>query len=167
MRKGKSKNLHIAISRSSGLSSAFQAFIILRQHGSLILSLFAMMISTGLPELSSEKDLNYLRETLVSPISQFIHLIFSHIMWIFYLLCVRFRCWTCPRAGRESISEPSLTKHWPIRGKPPWTGRLIIFPAATTSDTVPSTARVDGNRFEEEVLVATREAGGQDMQETN
>jgi hypothetical protein len=25
-----------------------------------------MMISTGLPELSSEKDLNYLRETLVS-----------------------------------------------------------------------------------------------------
>lgn len=25
-----------------------------------------MMISTGLPELSSEKDLNYLKETLVS-----------------------------------------------------------------------------------------------------
>lgn len=25
-----------------------------------------MMISTGLPELSTEKDLNYLRETLVS-----------------------------------------------------------------------------------------------------
>lgn len=42
-----------------------EAFITLRQHGSLILSLFAMMISTGLPELSSEKDLNYLRETLV------------------------------------------------------------------------------------------------------
>ncbi|GAB0088558.1 phosphatidylinositol 4,5-bisphosphate 3-kinase catalytic subunit delta isoform [Sergentomyia squamirostris] len=41
------------------------AFLILRQHGCLILSLFAMMISTGLPELSSEKDLNYLRETLV------------------------------------------------------------------------------------------------------
>lgn len=38
----------------------------MRQHGSLILSLFAMMISTGLPELSSEKDLNYLRDTLVS-----------------------------------------------------------------------------------------------------
>lgn len=43
------------------------AFIILRRHGCLILSLFSMMISTGLPELSSEKDLNYLRETLVSP----------------------------------------------------------------------------------------------------
>lgn len=42
-----------------------QAFLTLRKHGTLILSLFAMMISTGLPELSSEKDLNYLRETLV------------------------------------------------------------------------------------------------------
>uniref|UniRef100_A0A182KF04 phosphatidylinositol 3-kinase n=1 Tax=Anopheles christyi TaxID=43041 RepID=A0A182KF04_9DIPT len=42
-----------------------EAFLILRQHGCLILSLFSMMISTGLPELSSEKDLNYLRETLV------------------------------------------------------------------------------------------------------
>lgn len=30
-----------------------------------------MMISTGLPELSSEKDLNYLRETLVSCPSKF------------------------------------------------------------------------------------------------
>ncbi|KAH8409752.1 hypothetical protein KR222_004019 [Zaprionus bogoriensis] len=42
-----------------------RAFLILRKHGCLILSLFSMMISTGLPELSSEKDLNYLRETLV------------------------------------------------------------------------------------------------------
>ncbi|CAH1990801.1 unnamed protein product [Acanthoscelides obtectus] len=42
-----------------------KAFMILRKHGNLIISLFAMMISTGLPELSSEKDLNYLRETLV------------------------------------------------------------------------------------------------------
>ncbi|XP_055904205.1 phosphatidylinositol 4,5-bisphosphate 3-kinase catalytic subunit beta isoform [Eupeodes corollae] len=41
------------------------AFLILREHGCLILSLFSMMISTGLPELSSEKDLNYLKETLV------------------------------------------------------------------------------------------------------
>lgn len=43
-----------------------QAFKILRKHGHLFLSLFSMMISTGLPELSSEKDLQYLRETLVS-----------------------------------------------------------------------------------------------------
>lgn len=42
-----------------------KAFMILRNHGGLILSLFAMMISTGLPELSSEKDLNYLKDTLV------------------------------------------------------------------------------------------------------
>ncbi|XP_026288763.1 phosphatidylinositol 4,5-bisphosphate 3-kinase catalytic subunit delta isoform [Frankliniella occidentalis] len=42
-----------------------KAFLILRKHGGLILSLFAMMISTGLPELSSEKDLNYIRDTLV------------------------------------------------------------------------------------------------------
>ncbi|KAJ0180330.1 hypothetical protein K1T71_003734 [Dendrolimus kikuchii] len=41
------------------------AFKILRKHGHLILTLFSMMISTGLPELSSEKDLQYLRETLV------------------------------------------------------------------------------------------------------
>lgn len=41
------------------------AFLLLRSHGCLIISLFSMMISTGLPELSSEKDLNYLRETLV------------------------------------------------------------------------------------------------------
>ncbi|KAJ3643840.1 hypothetical protein Zmor_026526 [Zophobas morio] len=42
-----------------------KAFLILRKHGNLILSLCAMMISTGLPELSSEKDLNYIRDTLV------------------------------------------------------------------------------------------------------
>ncbi|KMZ02400.1 phosphatidylinositol 4,5-bisphosphate 3-kinase catalytic subunit delta isoform [Drosophila simulans] len=42
-----------------------RAFLVLRKHGCLILSLFSMMISTGLPELSSEKDLDYLRETLV------------------------------------------------------------------------------------------------------
>ncbi|KAK4875877.1 hypothetical protein RN001_012299 [Aquatica leii] len=42
-----------------------KAFMILRKHGGLMLSLCAMMISTGLPELSSEKDLNYLRDTLV------------------------------------------------------------------------------------------------------
>ncbi|XP_076265386.1 phosphatidylinositol 4,5-bisphosphate 3-kinase catalytic subunit delta isoform-like isoform X2 [Rhynchophorus ferrugineus] len=41
-----------------------KAFMILRKHGNLILSLFAMMISTGLPELSCEKDLQYLRDTL-------------------------------------------------------------------------------------------------------
>ncbi|XP_015605201.1 phosphatidylinositol 4,5-bisphosphate 3-kinase catalytic subunit delta isoform [Cephus cinctus] len=47
-----------------------QAFLVLRRHGGLILSLFAMMISTGLPELSSEKGLNYLRDTLVLEMSE-------------------------------------------------------------------------------------------------
>ncbi|CAG9803397.1 unnamed protein product [Chironomus riparius] len=47
-----------------------KAFMILRKHGTLILSLFAMMISTGLPELSSDKDLNYLRETLVLDLTE-------------------------------------------------------------------------------------------------
>ncbi|CAG5011875.1 unnamed protein product [Parnassius apollo] len=46
------------------------AFKILRKHGHLILSLFSMMISTGLPELRSEKDLQYLRETLVMDLSE-------------------------------------------------------------------------------------------------
>ncbi|XP_076049000.1 phosphatidylinositol 4,5-bisphosphate 3-kinase catalytic subunit delta isoform-like [Oratosquilla oratoria] len=41
-----------------------RAFLILRHYGSFIISLFAMMISTGLPELQSEQDLDYLRETL-------------------------------------------------------------------------------------------------------
>ncbi|XP_076360184.1 phosphatidylinositol 4,5-bisphosphate 3-kinase catalytic subunit beta isoform-like isoform X4 [Tachypleus tridentatus] len=42
-----------------------EAFMILRRKGTLIISLFAMMLSTGIPELTSEKDLYYLRETLV------------------------------------------------------------------------------------------------------
>ncbi|CAG9096005.1 unnamed protein product [Plutella xylostella] len=46
------------------------AFLILRKHGHLFLSLFSMMISTGLPELSSEKDLQYLRETLVLDLTE-------------------------------------------------------------------------------------------------
>ncbi|XP_063531233.1 phosphatidylinositol 4,5-bisphosphate 3-kinase catalytic subunit delta isoform [Cydia strobilella] len=46
------------------------AFKILRRHGHLILSLFSMMISTGLPELKSEKDLQYLRDTLVLDLSE-------------------------------------------------------------------------------------------------
>ena len=46
-----------------------KAFMILRQSGSLIISLFAMMLSTGLPELKSEKDLAYLQDTLVLSLS--------------------------------------------------------------------------------------------------
>lgn len=62
--KGQTKKGH-AVEFQRFQSHCEQAFLVLRQHGGLILSLFAMMISTGLPELSSEKDLNYLRDTLV------------------------------------------------------------------------------------------------------
>ncbi|KAG5679471.1 hypothetical protein PVAND_009036 [Polypedilum vanderplanki] len=41
-----------------------QAFLILHNNGSLLLSLFSMMIQTGLPELKSLKDLDYMREKL-------------------------------------------------------------------------------------------------------
>ncbi|GIY91475.1 phosphatidylinositol 4,5-bisphosphate 3-kinase catalytic subunit beta isoform [Caerostris extrusa] len=47
-----------------------QAFMILRRRGPLVISLFAMMLSTGIPELTSEKDLDYLRETLVLDMSE-------------------------------------------------------------------------------------------------
>ncbi|XP_025017100.1 phosphatidylinositol 4,5-bisphosphate 3-kinase catalytic subunit delta isoform-like isoform X2 [Tetranychus urticae] len=47
-----------------------QAFTILWKKGHFILSLFAMMLSTGIPELSSVKDLDYLRETLVLDLTQ-------------------------------------------------------------------------------------------------
>lgn len=41
------------------------AFMILRKKGSFIIALFAMMLSSGIPEVSSVSDLDYLRETLV------------------------------------------------------------------------------------------------------
>lgn len=47
----------------------FQAFLILRRHGTLILSLFVTMTST-LPELATEKDLEYLRDTLALELSE-------------------------------------------------------------------------------------------------
>ncbi|XP_064460936.1 phosphatidylinositol 4,5-bisphosphate 3-kinase catalytic subunit beta isoform-like isoform X2 [Ornithodoros turicata] len=47
-----------------------EAFLILRRQGALIISLFAMMLTTGMPELTSEKDLDYLRETLVLDVSE-------------------------------------------------------------------------------------------------
>ncbi|CAN7984927.1 unnamed protein product [Ixodes hexagonus] len=47
-----------------------QAFLILRRQGSLIISLFAMMLTTGMPELTSEKDLDYLRDALVLDYSE-------------------------------------------------------------------------------------------------
>lgn len=59
--QGKGERLYFQIFREN----CETAFKILRRHGHLFLSLFSMMISTGLPEISSEKDLQYLRDTLV------------------------------------------------------------------------------------------------------
>uniref|UniRef100_A0A287DBQ2 phosphatidylinositol-4,5-bisphosphate 3-kinase n=1 Tax=Ictidomys tridecemlineatus TaxID=43179 RepID=A0A287DBQ2_ICTTR len=41
-----------------------QAYRILRRHGLLFLQLFALMRAAGLPELSSSKDIHYLKDTL-------------------------------------------------------------------------------------------------------
>lgn len=47
-----------------------RAFLILRQKFSLLMSLFMMMLSGGIPQLNSPKDVNYLRETLVPHMSE-------------------------------------------------------------------------------------------------
>jgi phosphatidylinositol-4,5-bisphosphate 3-kinase len=41
-----------------------KAFVILRRRGDLFINLFAMMLSTGIPELRSADDVNYVREAL-------------------------------------------------------------------------------------------------------
>ena len=41
------------------------AYLLVRQKGPLIINLFALMLSSGIPEVSTTSDLNYLRETLV------------------------------------------------------------------------------------------------------
>uniref|UniRef100_A0A0B6ZC56 phosphatidylinositol 3-kinase n=1 Tax=Arion vulgaris TaxID=1028688 RepID=A0A0B6ZC56_9EUPU len=47
-----------------------KAFLILRKKFPLLMSLFMMMLSGGIPQLSSPKDVNYLRETLVPHLSE-------------------------------------------------------------------------------------------------
>lgn len=92
-----------------------QAFLVLRRHGGLILSLFAMMISTGLPELSSEKDLNYLRDTLVRRLDACIMSVQIKISLTF--LFFRNRYWKCRRARRKNTLGVNSTKPSAIRGK--------------------------------------------------
>lgn len=41
------------------------AFTILRKHSSLIVTLFELMISAGIPELRSVEDIDYLRESFL------------------------------------------------------------------------------------------------------
>ena len=40
------------------------AFITLRSKGNLFISVFAMLLSTGIPELEHPNDLDYLRDSL-------------------------------------------------------------------------------------------------------
>ncbi|XP_070560385.1 phosphatidylinositol 4,5-bisphosphate 3-kinase catalytic subunit beta isoform-like [Ptychodera flava] len=47
-----------------------KAYVILRRKGVLFINLFAMMLSTGLPELSRLEDIDYLRETLQLNLSE-------------------------------------------------------------------------------------------------
>ena len=42
-----------------------QAFLILRRKGPLLINLFVMMLSAGLPELRSLDDIGYLQRTLM------------------------------------------------------------------------------------------------------
>ena len=65
--------------------------MVLRKHGCLILSLFSMMISTGLPELSSEKDLNYLKETLVCLFAFFLFFLLDQLCALTNALFIGFR----------------------------------------------------------------------------
>jgi len=39
-----------------------KAYNILRHHSSIFINLFAMMVATGIPELQTERDIQYLRE---------------------------------------------------------------------------------------------------------
>ncbi|XP_041378103.1 phosphatidylinositol 4,5-bisphosphate 3-kinase catalytic subunit beta isoform-like isoform X2 [Gigantopelta aegis] len=47
-----------------------QAYLILRKHTHLLFSLFMMMLSSGIPQLMSTKDIDYLRDTLVPHLSE-------------------------------------------------------------------------------------------------
>lgn len=41
-----------------------KAYLMLRRHANLLITLFIMMLSTGIPELQSIDDVGYLRKTL-------------------------------------------------------------------------------------------------------
>ena len=41
-----------------------KAYLIVRRNASLFINLFAMMLSTGIPELKSTEDIYYLRDAL-------------------------------------------------------------------------------------------------------
>jgi phosphatidylinositol-4,5-bisphosphate 3-kinase catalytic subunit alpha/beta/delta len=48
---------------------ACDAYVVARRKADLFISLFAMMMSTGIPELTSEKDIQWLREAFALDLS--------------------------------------------------------------------------------------------------
>lgn len=46
------------------------AYLIIRKNADLIISLFSMMLGTGIAEVSNEEDLQYLRDTLQIDITE-------------------------------------------------------------------------------------------------
>lgn len=44
-----------------------QAYLILRRNGNLFITLFALMLTAGLPELTSVKDIQYLKVIHMHP----------------------------------------------------------------------------------------------------
>ncbi|MEE6500700.1 hypothetical protein FKM82_003893 [Ascaphus truei] len=53
------------------------AYLILRRNGNLIITLFALMLTAGLPELSSVRDIQYVKVRSLAGESETLHLIFS------------------------------------------------------------------------------------------
>jgi hypothetical protein len=51
------------------VATACRAYNIIRHHANLFISLFAMMLSTGIPELKSMEDLDYLKDALAPELS--------------------------------------------------------------------------------------------------
>jgi phosphatidylinositol kinase/protein kinase (PI-3 family) len=47
-----------------------RAYLVLRRKANLFLNLFAMMLSTGIPELKSAEDIAYLRDALCLDMSE-------------------------------------------------------------------------------------------------
>jgi phosphatidylinositol-4,5-bisphosphate 3-kinase len=52
------------------------AYLILRRHGNLFITLFALMLTAGLPELTSVKDIQYLKvQPLTTPLLSMLELV--------------------------------------------------------------------------------------------
>ncbi|VDN16674.1 unnamed protein product [Dibothriocephalus latus] len=58
------KKKKFGITRERFIKLCGNAYLVLRRHAHLILTLFAMMLPSGLPELTCVTDLEYVRKTL-------------------------------------------------------------------------------------------------------